>query len=310
MPGYFLSILLAALSGGAIRLLMLRSDYRMYPTYPHGYVSHLSLGFIAAALGAVALPALLEEEYVAVTFLALAAQQFRDIRNIERETLARLDGNELVPRGEQYIEGIARAFEARNFIVMGGTLCLSAVDIWLLARFTVLVRITSLAVAVIIMTMLLKQVTEGKRLSHLAAIRAGKVHFVGPNVFVDDVHFMNLGLAESKDVYLEKALGLILEPRTIDASATLANIGQRQALVHTCAKLLGIYKDVDTPEFTPLVRRDVKTGKLGVLIIPATRDMEALVDAVSRVPVLEGSVSRPSKSYAGRERDDYHHRDK
>ena len=85
MADYFSSIVLAAILGGALRFLLLRSDYRQYPTYPHGYVSHLALGFIAAALGAVALPALLEQEYVAVTFLSLAAQQFRDIRSMERK---------------------------------------------------------------------------------------------------------------------------------------------------------------------------------------------------------------------------------
>jgi len=259
-------------------------------------------------LGAVALPALLEQECVAVTFLSLAAQQFRDIRNIERETLGRLDASELVPRGEQYIEGIARAFEARNYLVMGCTLILSAVDLWILGSLSLILRVGGLALVTIGLYLSLKSIMAGKRVGHLAKIKEGRVHFEGPNVFVDDVHFMNLGLEEAKKEYLEKAMGLILEPKTIDASATLANIGQRQAMVHICSKLLGIYKDVDTPEFTPLVRRDVKTGKLGILIIPATRDLESLFDAVRKVPVLEGSVSRPSKSIAGRERDDYESR--
>ena len=78
MSQYFPSIAITAFFGGVLRLLMLRSDYRQYPTYPHGYISHLALGFVAASLGAVALPALLEEEFVAVTFLSLAAQQFRE----------------------------------------------------------------------------------------------------------------------------------------------------------------------------------------------------------------------------------------
>lgn len=305
MADYFTSMVLTTLMGGMLRLLLLRSDYRQYPTYPHGYVSHLSLGFIAAALGAVALPALLEEEFVAVTFLSLAAQQFRDIRNIERETLSRLDANELVPRGAQFIEGIARTFEARNYLVMAATLALSALDLWVLGELSLLLRAGGLSLATLVLFFALRSVTEGRRIGHLAAIKEGKVNFQGPNVFVDDIHFMNLGLEEAKEEYLAKALGLVLEPKTIDASATLANIGQRQAIVHICAKLLGIYKDVDTPEFTPLMRRDVKTGRLAILIIPATRDVQALIDAVNKAPILEGSVARPSRSVAGRERDDY-----
>ena len=51
------------------RLLMMRTDYRQYPTYPHGKIIHISLGVIAAALGAVAIPAFLNKNYTAVTFL-------------------------------------------------------------------------------------------------------------------------------------------------------------------------------------------------------------------------------------------------
>ncbi|MDW7675440.1 MAG: YIEGIA domain-containing protein, partial [Bacillota bacterium] len=111
------------------RLYMLRVDYRMYPSYPHGFITHISLGFIAASLGAVAMPALTGKDYVAVTFLALAAQQFRDIRSMERENLARIERNELVPRGNDYIEGIAKVFETRNYLVMATALITSGITI-------------------------------------------------------------------------------------------------------------------------------------------------------------------------------------
>ncbi|MCG5015123.1 YIEGIA domain-containing protein, partial [Collinsella aerofaciens] len=52
------------------------------------------------------------------TFLALAASQFRDVRNMERNTLNELDQYELVPRGKTYIEGIAIVFEGRNYLVI------------------------------------------------------------------------------------------------------------------------------------------------------------------------------------------------
>ena len=61
---------------------------------------------------------LVGKEFTAVTFLSLAATQFRDIREVERKTLTNLDKSNLVPRGPDYIEGIARVFEARNYPVM------------------------------------------------------------------------------------------------------------------------------------------------------------------------------------------------
>ena len=86
------SVIATGIVAGIInRWLLLRSDYRHYPTYPHGQLIHLALGFIAASLGAVAVPAIAKPDYVSVTCLVLAAQQFREVRNMEREPLMKLE---------------------------------------------------------------------------------------------------------------------------------------------------------------------------------------------------------------------------
>src|SRR5690606_7288743 len=118
MESNLLQIAVGSMAGILARLLLLKLDYRQYPGYPHGYISHLSLGAIASALGAVAVPALLNKDYTAFTFLALAGQQFWEIRNIERESLRNLEDLRLEKRGNAYIEGIARTFDARNYLVM------------------------------------------------------------------------------------------------------------------------------------------------------------------------------------------------
>lgn len=127
MESYIEIILLGIIAGFVTRIIILKTDYRFYPGYPHGYVTHLSLGFIAASIGAVAVPALVNKDFAAVTFLSMAAQQFRDIRNIERETLNKLEANELVGRGQDYIEGIASVFESRNYLVMLASLLVSTI---------------------------------------------------------------------------------------------------------------------------------------------------------------------------------------
>ena len=111
-------IMLGVSFGVIARLMMLRTDYRQYPTYPHGRIIHISLGVIAAALGAVAVPAMYKKDFTAITFLTLAAQQFRDVRKMERDTLSQIDSMELVSRGTTYIEGIAMVFEGRNYLVI------------------------------------------------------------------------------------------------------------------------------------------------------------------------------------------------
>ena len=116
--------------GVLIRYYVLKRDYRQYPSYPHGVLTHLSLGFIAAVIGSIAIPALMEKEFTAVTFLALAATQFREVRDMERIMLLNLDQTSLVSRGADYIEGIARIFEARNYIVMFTSLLVGGATYW------------------------------------------------------------------------------------------------------------------------------------------------------------------------------------
>lgn len=103
---YIVGIIIGVLFGVTARIQLLRTDYRQYPTYPHGKVIHMALGVIAAGLGAVAVPALLNKDYTAVTFLTVAAQQFRDVRNMERQSLMQIDSMELVPRGQLILKGL------------------------------------------------------------------------------------------------------------------------------------------------------------------------------------------------------------
>ncbi|MBE3597735.1 MAG: YIEGIA domain-containing protein [Limnochordaceae bacterium] len=120
-------VVIATLAGTAVRFYTLKVDYRQYPSYPQGYTIHLSMGLIAAFLGALAVPALAAREFAAASFLGLAATQFREVRKIEREALANLEETELVRRGAAYIEGIARVFEARNYVAMLVALIVSGV---------------------------------------------------------------------------------------------------------------------------------------------------------------------------------------
>jgi hypothetical protein len=289
---YLQAILTGVVTGISFRFYMFRRDYRQYPSYPHGAVTHLSLGFIAAVLGAVAVPALAEKEFTAVTFLALAATQFREVRAMEREMLKNLDQTGLVARGNDYIEGIARVFEARNYLVMFLALLVGGATYWGNIFYGLLLGL--------LFFLILGRYMGGKIIGDIATVREGKVSFEGPLLLVDEITFMNLGTEIVKNTYLERALGVIIEPFDDDARATLASNGQRMAIAHDVAALLGIYKDVDTPEFVPVVRRDLETGRVGLVILPLEMDMELLLEAVRKVPVLESAVSTPLKTSLGR----------
>lgn len=292
MDKYHLGILLGISFGVIARLYMLTIDYRQYPSYPHGIITHITFGIIAAALGSVFVPALLEKDFVAVTFLGLAAQQFREIRNMERETLGSLESQELIPRGADYIEGIARVFESRNYLVMGTALFTNLANYlvgWPLAIITGIVCIY-----------LSTKLKRGGSIGDIAVVLPGKLHFKGSLLFVDDIDFMNVGLKEAREKILAEGMGVVIKPKDDNARASLHNRGQRQAIAHVAAAILGTKKEVDTPEFTPMVRKHIDTGKIALYIMAAEPDIECLVEVVKETPLLESAQRRPLKTRAGR----------
>lgn len=298
MKEYLLFIIVGTLMGALARLLFLRVDYRQYPSYPHGYIVHLVLGFIAAALGAVAVPALIEKDFAAVTFLALAAQQFRDIRNMERDTLNSVEETELVSRGTAYIENIAKVFEARNYLAMLTSFVTSIV--LQLTHFSYTYRLLLGVLAGFLCMFTLGKLIHWRKVKDIAEVVPCQLRFEGPNLFVDDIFITNIGIKKFREFIQENGLGVLIKPKDDNARAILSNIGQRKAIIHDCSAILGIRKDYNTPEFTPIAKRDLMTGKIGMAIIPMEPDIEVLIDIIKRVTVLESTKRMPLQTRAGR----------
>lgn len=287
----YLGIIIGLFFGITARIMMLRTDYRQYPTYPHGKIIHLSLGVIAAGLGALVVPALLSKEYTAVTFLALAAQQFRDVRKMERETLTKIDDLELVSRGTAYIEGIAMVFEGRNYLVIFSSLIASLFTVVFAWYWGVLAGLLSLIVAQVFQS--------GKSIEHIADVQFADVRIDGPNLSVDSVYMMNVGLKEDMKIIREQSIGLLLTPKNDNSKVTLSSLGQRQALLHNLSTILGVYRDSGEPTLMPMAKLDLDSGKLALFILPREKDPDKILKAVKGAPILENSVRLPTKASSG-----------
>ncbi|WP_138416934.1 YIEGIA family protein [Aquibacillus sediminis] len=290
MNEYTYPILFGVVIGTIARSMMLKTDYRQYPTYLHGRVIHLALGFIAAALGAVAVPAIMEKEFTAVTFLTIAASQFREVRNMERNTLTEMDGYELVPRGNTYIEGIAVAFESRNYLVIFTSL---------VTTLSYLVWNVYAAIAVtIVCYLVIKKFMSGSTLKELVDIEYQELHFEGAGLYVDNIYIMNIGLPERQEEIKKYGMGFILKPKNFDVRSTIANLGQRQAILHDVSIAMGVFRDSGTPALVPLIKRDLDDGRIGVFILPQNPDVDKAKRVIGAVPVLENAIRMPSESKA------------
>jgi uncharacterized protein len=287
MNEYTLPIFFGVIVGTLTRIYMLRTDYRQYPTYLHGKIIHIALGFIAAGLGTVAVPAMLEEEYTAITFLTIAASQFREVRNMERNTLTELDSYELVPRGKTYIEGIAIAFESRNYLVIFTSLASTFAYIF--------INIWAGIVAAIACIMISKYLMAGGMLKDIVDIDYVEPKFEGAGLYVDNIYIMNIGLPERREEVLRYGMGFILKPKNFNARTTIANLGQRQAILHDVSNALGVYRDSGTPALVPLAKRDLNDGRVGVFILPQEKNVEKALKIIGLVPTLENAIRMPTE---------------
>lgn len=285
-------LIVSILVGSLARAFMLRIDYRQFPSFPHSYAIHLTLGMIASTLGALFVPALLEEEYIAVTFLTIGAQQFREVRNLERESLLKIEETELVPRGSAYVEGIAKLFEARNYLALLTALVTSLIYyylnwVWAIAGGA-------------IVGYALHFMMKGPQVADIATVEIVPITFKGENIGIDDVIMMNVGEKEAWERWHKEGIGIKVIPKDEDARATLANLGQRQAIVHDLSILMGVKLDTGMQQFTPLARLNLDSGTLNIIIIPQEPDKEFIKRAIEKIPVLESSERKPLKSKMGR----------
>jgi uncharacterized protein len=292
MNEYTYPIMLGVFFGVISRVYMLKTDYRQYPTYLHGKIIHVALGFIAAGLGTVAVPAIMEQEFTAITFLTIAASQFRDVRNMERNTLTELDHYELVTRGKTYIEGIAIAFESRNYLVILSSF---------FTTFAYLVFNVWAGIVVGILTIFVsKKLMSGSRLKEIVDIEYVEPRFDGPGLYVDNIYIMNIGLPARQEEVLRYGMGFILKPKNFNARSTIANLGQRQAILHDVSTALGVYRDSGTPALVPLAKRDLDDGRVGVFVLPQEKDIEKAIAIIGQVPTLENAIRMPTESKANK----------
>lgn len=281
-PEDLLLIIVAAIMGTMARVLVLKVDYKQYPSFPNGYLIHIILAFIAAAIGAVAIPAIKSNNYTAVTFLALAVQHFRDVRKTERESLKGLEETEYTPRGEAYIDGIAKTFEARNYFALAVSF-ISAAFMEIAAAWQLGLVIEAIVgvVAGLIVYKIISDFSKGKAVGDVASVRLAEIIVKDTEVSVEGTFVTNLaGTKNAQQMIREEGVAVIIEPNQMHSAIALHNFGQRKAILFEVTRSLGAKRY----NFT---RKDYKTGRIIILFVPIVRDLGKIIDVIKSTPLLE-----------------------
>lgn len=270
------------LMGTLARVSTLKVDFRQIPTYPSAYFNNIVFGFIASALGAIAIPALLTRDFTAITFLTLAVSQFREVRTAERESLAALEHSEFAQRGDAYIDGIAKTFESRNYISLVTSVC--TVFVIKIVNFPVLLySILCGAAAGFLVMFFCYRFTKGKNVGEICDVHIGRMEVRGSELFVDDIFVTNyLGWDVTRALFETDGISVVLEPHDEASRVTLDNLGQRQAIMFEAVRSLGVRK-------YRFMELHIPSGKIIIAFVPIIHDPERLIKAVKNTPILENS---------------------
>jgi len=279
---HIVMIVTAVTIGTLARILTIKEDFRQYPSYPNGYMIHMITGFVAAALGAVAIPALMTKNFVAVTFLTLAIQQFRDVRRSERESLKDLENTEYAYRGDAYIDGIAKTFESRSYFSLIVSF-VTALTIQVIDNDNHLINIVSGVIVGLIILYILKRFSKGKTIGDIAEVKEGKVELKDSELFVDGIYVSNLlGSENASKMFQKEGLAVVIYPKEEHFRIALDNYGQRQAALFEATRTLGVKRH----HFT---RKEYQEGRIVITLVPIIKDIDKLIEAVKKTPLLEST---------------------
>lgn len=277
---HIIMIITSVIVGTLARAFTIKEDYHQYPSYPNGYLNHLISGFISAAVGAVAIPALMTKNFIAVTFLTAAAQQFRDVRRLERESLKDLEKTEYAYRGDAYIDGIAKTFESRNYFALIVSL-MTSITMQMIDSKSQWINILAGAVVGFVIFYLLKRFSKGKTIGDIAEVTQGTIEIKENELYVDGLFISNLlGTDNAATLFANEGLAVMIKPHKSHLRLTLEHFGQRQAALYEATRALGLKRY----HFT---RRDFDNGRIVITLVPIIHDIDRLIEAVKKTPLLE-----------------------
>lgn len=280
-PNLYL-IIIAVIGGTIARLATLREDYRQYPSVPNGYLGQVVLGFISSTLGAVSIPALMTNNFTAVTFLTLALTQFQNVRKQEQSSLQLLEETEYTKRGHAYIDGIAKTFEARNYISLFVALTIGII-MQIMESQDSGVRIVTGLVGGLIIYFGLTRFSKGKIIADIAEVKEGKVIVRDNELYVDDMFISNkIGVERGQKMILQEGLAVVVSPKEQHYRIALDNYGQRQAILFEITRSIGVKRY----HFT---RKSYEDGRIVFFVVPLYGNIKKMIEVARHTPVLESS---------------------
>lgn len=286
----------AMIIGTLCRFFVLRVKDKQYPSRPQDYIEQIIIAALAASLGAVALPALMDKEFSALTFLAVGIQQFQGLSQQEKITLENIDSDDLVSKGADYINEIATTYEVRSYISLFSALVSSIVYIYVSKAFDadIFVCIIFSAIGGIIVGLIFKRILKRESINDVADIHMAQITFEKQLLKVNGITMANIGLKDTRKKYLEQGMAIEIMPKNMSDFGIINDIGQQRAIMHNIYIHLGFAKDVDEKDLLPIARTDLDRKSVVIIMIPLIKDEVTFMQVAGSTPVLDTSKGKQS----------------
>ena len=122
----------------------------------------------------------------------------------------------------------------------------------------------------------------GRKLKDIVDIEYVKPRFDGAGLYVDNIYIMNIGIPARQEEILRYGMGFILKPKYFNARTSIANLGQRQAILHDVSTAMGVYRDSGTPALVPLAKRDLDDGRVAIFVLPQNNNPKRQLKSLER----------------------------
>ena len=290
------AFLVSTFIGVLCRGLVLRVTDKQYPTRPQDYLEQIIISGLAASLGAIALPALVDKEFSSLTFIAVAIQQFQGLAKQERITLENIDNGEVVPKGSAYVEEIASTYESRSYISLFASLAASIVYIYLNKKFNASFLLSTIGavIAGAIVGLIFRRYLRRSSIGDVADIVVANINFEGPILKVNDTIITNIGLKDTRDKYLKNGLAIEIIPKSMSSFGIINDLGQRDAIIHNLFIHMGIDKDVDEKDIVAISRVVLNKNTVVIPFMPVLKDINVMIDVAKSTPILETAKGKQS----------------
>ena len=286
----------ALIIGTLCRCMVLRITDKQYPTRPLDYIEQIIIAGLSASLGAIAFPALIDKEFSALTFFAVAIQQFQGLSQQEGITLDNLDNDEVVPKGESYVQEIAATYESRNYISLFSALAASVAYIYFARKYNLGVLWCNV-IAIIsggIVGLIFRYSLRRKSIGDLADVVPAKLEFKDTILEVNGVMINNIGLKSTRDRYMKKGMAVEIIPKDMASFGVINDLGQRQAILHNIFIHMGVDKDIDEVDILVITKTDLERKSVVIPITPILQDMDELIRVIKSTPVIETAKNKQS----------------